>query len=71
MSEQQASLILGLPDAAETEALGRRIADRLRPGDAVLLEVANRVNTALGVDPMDDDRNRRAAAFLLRRGYDL
>ena len=38
MSAQQASLILGLPDAAATEALGRRIADRLRPGDAVLLE---------------------------------
>ncbi|MCD2192071.1 hypothetical protein LQ327_01525 [Actinomycetospora endophytica] len=38
---------------------------------AALLEIGNRVNTALGVDAMDDEGNRRTAAMLLRRGYDL
>ncbi len=38
---------------------------------AVLLEICNRVVNALGVEPMDVDVNRRAAIFLLRRGYDL
>ncbi len=38
---------------------------------AVLLEVCNRVNTALGVDALDPEGNRRAAAMLLRRGYEL
>jgi uncharacterized peroxidase-related enzyme len=38
---------------------------------AALLEICNRVNTALGVEPMDSGGNRRAAAMLLRRGYDL
>jgi uncharacterized peroxidase-related enzyme len=38
---------------------------------AVLLEVCNRVNSALGVEAMSDDGNARAAAMLLRRGYDL
>ncbi|MGH3795077.1 MAG: hypothetical protein ACRDSP_09320 [Pseudonocardiaceae bacterium] len=38
---------------------------------AVLLEICNRVVNALGVEPMGIVQNRRAAAFLLRRGYDL
>jgi uncharacterized peroxidase-related enzyme len=38
---------------------------------AALLEIANRVNTALGSDAMPPGANRRAAAMLLRRGYDL
>ncbi|MDQ1531012.1 MAG: hypothetical protein QOE37_1117 [Microbacteriaceae bacterium] len=38
---------------------------------AALLEICNRVNTALGVDAMSPEGNRRAAAMLLRRGYDL
>ena len=38
---------------------------------AALLEIANRVNTSLGVEAMDERGNRRAAAMLLRRGYDL
>ncbi len=38
---------------------------------AALLEIANRVNSALGVEAMDPAGNRRAAAMLLRRGYDL
>lgn len=38
---------------------------------AVLLEICNRVVNALGVEPMHVTQNRRAAAFLLRYGYDL
>ena len=38
---------------------------------AALLEICNRVNTALGVEAMGPEGNRRAAAMLLRRGYDL
>jgi uncharacterized peroxidase-related enzyme len=38
---------------------------------AALLEIANRVNTSLGVEAMDEKGNRRAAAMLLRRGYEL
>ncbi len=38
---------------------------------AVLLEICNRVVNALWVDPMDPAQNRRAAQFLLHRGYDL
>lgn len=38
MSAPPPSLSLGLPDLAATEALGRRIAVLLRPGDAVLLD---------------------------------
>jgi len=36
-----------------------------------LLEICNRVNTALGVDAMTPEGNRRTATMLLRRGYDL
>lgn len=38
---------------------------------AAVLEIANRVNTALGSDAMSPAANRRSAAMLLRRGYDL
>lgn len=38
---------------------------------AALLEICNRVNTALGVDAMDPAGNRRSALMLLRYGYDL
>jgi uncharacterized peroxidase-related enzyme len=38
---------------------------------AALLEIANRVNTALGVEAMTPAGNERAATMLLRRGYDL
>jgi uncharacterized peroxidase-related enzyme len=38
---------------------------------AALLEICNRVNTALGVEAMTPEGNRRAATMLLRRGYDL
>lgn len=38
---------------------------------AALLEIANRVNTSLGIEAMDEKGNRRAAAMLLHRGYDL
>ena len=38
---------------------------------AALLEVCNRVTSALGVDAMGPRGNRRAAALLLRSGYDL
>ena len=38
---------------------------------AAVLEIANRVNTALGSDAMTPGANRRSAAMLLRRGYDL
>jgi uncharacterized peroxidase-related enzyme len=38
---------------------------------AALLEICNRVTTALGVDAMDSVGNRESALMLLRRGYDL
>ena len=38
MPAAAAPLILSLPTAAETEALGRRLAALARPGDAILLE---------------------------------
>lgn len=38
MPEAADPLILSLPTAAETEALGRRLAALARPGDAILLE---------------------------------
>jgi uncharacterized peroxidase-related enzyme len=37
---------------------------------AALLEICNRVNTALGVDASTPEVNKRSAAMLLRRGYD-
>jgi tRNA threonylcarbamoyladenosine biosynthesis protein TsaE len=39
-SDQNFLLILGLESATETEALGRRIADALQPGDTVTLSGA-------------------------------
>ncbi|NMO93545.1 peroxidase-related enzyme [Actinomycetospora sp. TBRC 11914] len=38
---------------------------------AALLEICNRVASALGVEGMGPQGNARAAAMLLRRGYDL
>jgi uncharacterized peroxidase-related enzyme len=38
---------------------------------AAVLEIANRVNSALGSDALAPAANRRSAAMLLRRGYEL
>ena len=38
---------------------------------AAALEIANRINTTLGSEAMAPAANRRSAAMLLRRGYDL
>ncbi len=67
---------LSLPDLAATEALGRRLAAVLRPGDAVLLEgplgagksaLARAVLRALAEDPMLEVPS---PSFTLVQGYD-
>jgi hypothetical protein len=58
------------PSATYIDGWNTRAAARSSGHAAALLEICNRVNTALGVNAMKPEGNPRAAAMLLRRGYD-